>query len=207
MNMPGDGDEFIFANNPEELAQKIQDTHRLMRDRMRDEHHQVLEFCDSLDGDQLNVLSTILHRTSHNPETALRLAGIADALAHQKSNGKFCLCGQNHQAEIDEMLKQEGANPGLTPIPGVVSGEEANRLLSAIMGVRPDPADYAEEATYNNVCAEYNVTPNQPWEEVQGNGRVTCKGCGLEYIHLEDRVLKPPGIDGCHGCQEKSAHG
>lgn len=40
-----------------------------------------------------------------------------------------------------------------------------------------------------------------------GQRQVTCRGCGLLYISLEDRMLKPPGIDGCSGCQQRSAQG
>lgn len=39
------------------------------------------------------------------------------------------------------------------------------------------------------------------------DGRLYCQGCGLRYVSLEDRMLRAPGTDGCHGCQLKSAHG
>ena len=34
-----------------------------------------------------------------------------------------------------------------------------------------------------------------------------CSNCGMGYVSLEDRMLRPPGIDGCGGCRLKSAHG
>ena len=39
------------------------------------------------------------------------------------------------------------------------------------------------------------------------DNKLYCKGCGLHYVSLEDRMLRRPGEDGCHGCQLKSAHG
>lgn len=37
------------------------------------------------------------------------------------------------------------------------------------------------------------------------DGRFFCKSCGLQYVSLEDRMVKP--ADECHGCQHKAAHG
>lgn len=48
---------------------------------------------------------------------------------------------------------------------------------------------------------EYNVA----FMESSTTGKVRCVGCGLEYVSLEDRMVKPPAE--CHGCQSKSAWG
>ena len=42
--------------------------------------------------------------------------------------------------------------------------------------------------------------------ESEGNF-IYCKNCGQQYASLEDRMLRPPGIEGCSGCQQKSAWG
>lgn len=39
------------------------------------------------------------------------------------------------------------------------------------------------------------------------DGRLHCRDCDLEYVSLNDRMVKPPGASGCHGCQQKSAWG
>lgn len=39
------------------------------------------------------------------------------------------------------------------------------------------------------------------------DGEVFCLGCGMKYVSVEDRMLRAPGTDGCHGCHHKSAHG
>lgn len=39
------------------------------------------------------------------------------------------------------------------------------------------------------------------------DGKLYCTGCGMEYQSLDDRMLKPPGVSGCSGCQQKSAWG
>jgi DNA-directed RNA polymerase subunit RPC12/RpoP len=48
---------------------------------------------------------------------------------------------------------------------------------------------------------EYGVEP------IPNTGLYRCINCGIQYPSLEDRMLKKPGIDGCHGCQHKQAHG
>jgi hypothetical protein len=39
------------------------------------------------------------------------------------------------------------------------------------------------------------------------DGMLRCKNCKMGYVSLDDRMLRRPGIDGCSGCQIKSAHG
>lgn len=39
------------------------------------------------------------------------------------------------------------------------------------------------------------------------NGSLQCSNCKLPYVSMDDRMLRRPGMDGCHGCQEKSRHG
>ena len=69
--------------------------------------------------------------------------------------------------------------------------EEERRRLEAERAEQ-DPAAQA-------ALKEYNM-------ELR-DGRFFCLGCGLEYVSLEDRMLRAPGADGCHGCHHKSAHG
>lgn len=39
------------------------------------------------------------------------------------------------------------------------------------------------------------------------DGQLQCEGCGLHSVSMEDRMLRPPKMDGCSGCQQKSAFG
>ena len=48
----------------------------------------------------------------------------------------------------------------------------------------------------------YNVTPVAPDKD-----GVVCASCGLEYVSLEDRMLKKPGVEGCEGCIQAAKWG
>lgn len=47
---------------------------------------------------------------------------------------------------------------------------------------------------------EYNLIRRE-------DGSLVCRGCGMGYVSLDDRMLRRPGVDGCSGCQQKSAFG
>ncbi len=63
-------------------------------------------------------------------------------------------------------------------------------------------AERKEEA----VDAQHEAAMKEYGMEVV-DGKLRCKNCKLEYVSLDDRMLRRPGMDGCHGCQLKSAHG
>jgi hypothetical protein len=52
---------------------------------------------------------------------------------------------------------------------------------------------------YQAALKEYNMEHR--------DGRLFCAGCGLEYTSMNDRMLRQPGPDGCHGCKQKAAWG
>lgn len=41
----------------------------------------------------------------------------------------------------------------------------------------------------------------------KSDGKLYCTGCGIEYQSLDDRMLRPPGVNGCGSCQQKAAWG
>ena len=59
----------------------------------------------------------------------------------------------------------------------------------------------AEEAV-NTELAEWDLEVNP--EDPTG---LRCTKCGKHYPNLEDRKLRPKGVDGCNGCQERGGWG
>jgi hypothetical protein len=43
--------------------------------------------------------------------------------------------------------------------------------------------------------------------EADAFGGLTCTNCGKSYPSLKDRMLRPPGLDGCPGCVERAKWG
>ncbi len=56
--------------------------------------------------------------------------------------------------------------------------------------------------TYDFDLKVFNLT-----EIPDSGGMVRCNGCGKEYISLNDRMLRVPGVGGCEGCIEKNKWG
>jgi hypothetical protein len=58
-----------------------------------------------------------------------------------------------------------------------------------------------EERRIREQFEKYGVT-------LTGNGtEIKCNNCLMTYVSLADRMLRPPGVDGCGGCQQKGAWG
>lgn len=58
------------------------------------------------------------------------------------------------------------------------------------------------EVSVDVLMEEYNVVPYTGIDD-----QVQCKGCGLVSPNIEDRMLRPPGVKGCEGCQNKAKWG
>lgn len=56
-----------------------------------------------------------------------------------------------------------------------------------------------QDPAFQAALEEYNM-------EI-ADGKLRCKGCGIESVSLDDRMRRAPGSDGCHGCKNKAAWG
>lgn len=84
------------------------------------------------------------------------------------------------------------------------------------VGEADQPLEDEDDETYAQAVANYvsnaeqwGVVPvnSSPIEQLDLNGPVKCTGCGSDYPNLADRMLRPPGVDGCGGCQQKAMWG
>lgn len=139
--------------------------------------HELRDFYYGLTKEQLETLSMIL---SSATDTSL---GVANAAMHMGRireilSLKFgrCTCGQEH-GTAEDFLMEVAPEAELTKASVTeVTGPSAMEMMK-----------------------KYNLTFGKQFPEVK------CKGCGLTYPNLRDRMLKEP--DDCHGCHMKSAQG
>lgn len=176
--------EPFFFQTPSELVAHLRE--HQAHDEMNHEHtsHRIRDFIDSLDSEQLEVFE-ILVKACGDDSTRFHLRGrIMEA---QRRFG-VCPCGKDHSKVPEDMQPDPVPEKATEPHPDMPSREELMKLYT--LESNPDYGMKDWEQRYETVP--------QPFR---------CSNCGMGYVSLEDRMLRPPGIDGCGGCRLKSAHG
>jgi hypothetical protein len=182
--------EFIFgAPDPEQQAemQRQVDQAHMQQQSLR---HEVQSFVDNLDEDGLRVLRAIVHAASGDENYGSFVQGCLTTMLHVKY-GLCAACGKNHDKEL------LGDTSSAEPVQ-VSDGTEQPALDE-----ESSPAEWAA------TMAEYNLRLPNPGEvdHTPDEKPVICIGCNTLYQSLEDRTLRPKGVDGCWGCQHKAAFG
>lgn len=137
--------------------------------------HEIDQFLDGLDIEQLRVLRWILEDLTFDQaghHSSFLEGSVAAILVHKF---KVCGgCGKDHGAEL---LKKESEK--VTP-PTEATPEERSPGFEAFL-------------------KEYGMTVE--------NGLLVCKSCGTESVSMDDRMLRPPGVNGCGQCQQNAKWG
>lgn len=187
--------EFHFsAEPPEEIKKAIAeqvDQEQAVYEASRLELERLFH---DLSADQLSILKRLVNSIVANQLAGPYWEGVLSAYLMLKHN--VCPgCGRNHDEEAAKFLAAE-ARKQTTISPSGDLEVEGQLVLPEMIS--------PEE--YNELCVKYNVLPDE--HSIPGPmAPVKCMGCGLDYVSLADRMIKPPGIAGCHGCQSKSAWG
>lgn len=188
----------MFFNSPEELAAHMQEQHARSHLHMQDHIHKRTEFFQKLSKEDLDLVDTLILQCAGDAPFAAYLRGQIGMIAQDKDY--VCLCGHDHDAEAAAMVAPESASEksfaesvDTDPDDGVESDSQAD-------AIPPDEFD--------DLMAEYDleVVTNYSDGEPHPTG-LRCKTCHQMYSSLADRMIRPPGMDGCGGCQVKSAHG
>lgn len=139
--------------------------------------HQVQEYLTKQDKDDLLVLRRII--VMCNGELSAHFAGLISAILLTKHD--VCMCGQSHGTEQDILA------PSSEPV--VRDPAQPDRSRQSLM----DEYELVERGvpTFENPEAKILV----------------CGNCGTQVASLEDRMLRPPGVKGCEGCQNKAKWG
>lgn len=173
--------------------------------------HEMLRFFEEMSIDQLLIMRSILSYSASDEsgKYAAHLEGFVNGVLQWKH--QVCIgCGKKH--DPSELLEPIEKPESLHEVAEYDDGTEQLELSFDENGT-PDDLDKITEAQYQEKLLEYLVrVPNN--RDLQ-NGLVMepherpviCELCGALYQSLEDRMLRPPGVDGCFGCQNKAAHG
>jgi hypothetical protein len=195
----------FFSGTPEEIEAEMNrraDLHRASyEDRIRRVDRTLME---SLSAEDLHSIGEIIGAilSAEQPgEVASHYQGVIRTV--QKMKYGVCTgCGEKHD-DADDFLRQATAE--------VQVKEDADLITEQMTAEFP--------AKTEEKLVDELFTP----EELQGSDQyeaelalwglrrwglgLYCVACGKQYPSLEDRKRRPVGIDGCFGCQEKSAHG
>lgn len=146
---------------------------------LQDNTHTIRRFLDELSEEQLQTLDIII-ANCHSTEQASFWRGRIEGMLDMKYD--VCPCGENHNPQelLEDVHLPEPRVTSETPITDAAE------------------AGYTKEE-YQKLLVDYALAPV--------DDHFICTGCGQYYPSLEDRMLRKPGMDGCGGCQQKSAWG
>jgi hypothetical protein len=150
--------------------------------------HSVLHLLNEATQEQLESISDIIRMIDAHPKMSPYFSGLIDGILEKKFN--ICpSCERNHDEDMQrEMDLASQTKPE----------SESGSVPLAVEVVLPDPREVME--TYGVRPSDDSIIPSL-------ESAVVCKSCDLYYISLADRIRRPPGVDGCHGCQQKAGHG
>lgn len=186
-----------FFPVPEEVAKALREAQDHKEMHVQDYKHSLQRFLDSLNEDQMDTFRMILLGGIQTEGDSLHyLIGMCDQIGKAKFN--FCLCGEKH--DPNDLLGDE-EDEAKSPTPEELTANHAAGLGEPSW-IESDGPDLTDHDTYVMYCEQYNVVAGG-----MGNGKVFCNGCGAEYVSLEDRMLRKPGVEGCGGCQHKEKFG
>lgn len=191
---------FVFGVPSEEMRRQMEEAHETQHLHVLNFQHMLEEAWQALNYEQLYAVAKWMALTADSGNASRNLAyhaGSLFRLAADKST-KCMVCDKNHDEEVKSLLNTPGDGSTL-----VADGETEPHPPTD----EPVGSDLSYEDTQRMIAEhEANVTLYRLTQNFDRGG-FNCTGCGMYYLSLEDRMLKPPGIEGCSGCQWKSGHG
>lgn len=177
---------FMFEM-PEEMREEMRKRMEEHQLQVEDYYHSVQHLFDELNKDQLHTLRWILHNVSAD-ETG-KLASYYEGQVANMLQVKYSVCPGCGKDHTEELLEQQAAPDQPTEKPAEVVPQHTGPSLT--------DEDKAK-------MEEYNLDDAYEAGSERFIGFI-CKGCGLLYPSIDDRMLKAP--DECHGCQQKAMWG
>lgn len=159
--------------------------------------HDVQRLFDELPKEHLLTLRIMLNQFTTEADSRLTSyyeGVVAATLAH-----RFDVCGGcgiNHSDEVLDETAPDEPDEDLAEVPMKAAD------LFGISMVEGGLSELSVEQFKQ--MEEYNLDDVRDETTLKLLGFI-CKGCGLRYVSIEDRMLRAP--DACHGCYLKSAHG
>jgi hypothetical protein len=182
----------FFGSVPPELAAQVE-RHQMQAEDYR---HAVARFFDEISQENLFTFMSLMHTISGNTEgpganLASYYEGITLATLHERFNA--CMgCGKDHDKIAEEFTPPTDNVGKPQPAPGSESPSSVT------------PEELNPQALKD--MEEYNLDDVRDSDTLKLIGFV-CKGCGMRYITIDDRMKQPPGVEGCSGCRSKAKWG
>jgi hypothetical protein len=209
--LDADGDPIVFPpDTPEEYKQQVAAQASRVRAIRSDLENQMKRLLTDCDEDTLGIVRTMLGQIVRHPDPRA-LAMYHEGLIVAAVAVRF----DKYGFTIDPKLLGYDDVPGAREHPGHPAGVDVDLVVDvddepdsiALPGPRrdcePELPEGLPEAEVVRLFEEYNL--QRCTDPIAPAGFVECKGCGLVYVSLADRMLRAP--DECHGCHEKAKHG
>jgi hypothetical protein len=200
-------DEYLFPpGTPEEFKAEFSAMIDRQKMQAEDYSHAATSLFDALSEEQLMSLSSIMHNIALSGKGKGRAVpayyeGILCGILHIKYGVCFG-CGKNHDREMQSAMTDslDKFNAGKTLED---TSEYEEPPLPYLGDLRIGETGQLSLAQMHNMEV-YNL------DDVREEGSnvllgYICKGCGLRYVTIEDRMLKEPGD--CSGCIQKNKWG
>jgi len=168
------------------------------------------DFIERLDYADMNTLAWMMHRVQHDPGFAEHVIGTMAGRTRWR-DGK-CGCGDEIHPVSDHLD------------PAWVLGAQEKKSDSAIPETTNDDEDFAQMVAKFSVQKFFEAGSEDELARFAGlmdkwgvnyvgedttsvSNKVSCNNCGRVYESLADRMVKPPGIENCDGCVQKTKWG
>lgn len=160
----------------------------------QDNSHAIKQLLDDLNEDQLLALDLMLINAS-SPTANGYFHGLISMMLQIKFD--VCACGEKHNPE-DEFPDVPVSKP--PTVPNEATEHKGKSIEDVDLPLAVGSTEWHAKLEEYNIVVIYQSHDSGAYE-------LRCDGCNKAYPSIEDRMLRPPGIEGCEGCQQKSAWG
>jgi protein-arginine kinase activator protein McsA len=173
--------------------------------------HEFTRFLNELHDDGLRMIETMLDGMATSDHPA-RMAAFFSGKIGQIRETRFNICtacGKNHDKDLEELVGDGNKKDMPEPPPHVAArrkldeaAEDSNAqpLWTPLGSTAP-----MSEGELNRM-AMFKLDDLR-MEDTNELLAFVCLGCGMRYSSIQDRILKPMGVEGCSGCQQKAKFG
>lgn len=211
---------FVPFPIPEEMRAQMEEHHNRTMMEMADARHQIAALFNEMSKEHLFALRMVLSGLA-NAETkseAKQLASYYEGIAAAKLEHRFGVCpgcGLSHEEELfgsEKTAEADGVEKeGIEVLADGVMRQSLlmeGEAVQPSLFVDPDPREAPAELQPGDLerMEEYNLDDVRDEDTLKLLGFI-CKGCGLRYQSIEDRMRREAGAEGCNGCIQKAKWG
>lgn len=208
---------FFAFQPPAEVVERMREQAAHAQMHRQDDEHAIRDLLEGLDKDELITLRMILQRSRSKQINAYyqgRIEAILDA-----QHG-VCVCGGDHTVPPEQVGESFYKGQPVEDVQTIMDPEEKAEMeeetADQVVSYPGQMLDMEDVIEAERLMEQYTLEPDplygESWDPETSErslppSKFRCTVCGMGYSSLEDRMRRPAGIDGCTGCQRKSAQG